>query len=188
MKIRQLLSILIVLLISGCAAKRQTTATIPQPETHIVEAPKPHTALTQGARVNVVWNEKQMSATCTVMAVRDSMIAISVRAWLGIEVVRIEVTPEELVVFDKLNHQYSHGRWDKYGQLTEPEIKYQDLEALAFGELCEKQNTMARLEYKYGKMQIQLSVDMPNTEYNEPIQIRQLDSSRYTEVKIENIL
>ena len=65
-----------------------------------------HTCLIQGAKATLTMDGKTISANCTMQVVRDSMLVISVMPMLGIEVYRLEATPDELIAIDKLNHQY----------------------------------------------------------------------------------
>lgn len=53
---------------------------------------------------NVNQREVNVSATCKIM--KDSAIYVSIQPFMGIELFKVELTPDSMRVFDKMNHKY----------------------------------------------------------------------------------
>lgn len=65
----------------------------------------------------VTYQQKNVSANGNISLIKDSICIISVQPLFGIELVRLEVTPQEVTLVDKLNKRYV--------QMTYPEIEQQ---------------------------------------------------------------
>lgn len=65
----------------------------------------------------VTYQQKNVSANGSITLIKDSICIISVQPILGIELVRLEVTPKDVTLVDKLNKRYV--------QMTYPEIQQQ---------------------------------------------------------------
>ena len=106
MKGRRIIYIILIpcmVLLAGCGAKKQAVSEQPSEVSQEPEEPAWHTCLIQGARATVYTNEDKISANLTMQTVRDSMIVISVMPMMGIEMMRIEATPMEIIAIDKVH-------------------------------------------------------------------------------------
>lgn len=88
------------------------------------------------AKVNVTLESgSRLSASGTLKMKRDEIIQISLTAILGIEVGRLELTPEFLLIQDRMNHQYVKAVWDGVPQLRDAGINFYTFQALFWDEL-----------------------------------------------------
>ena len=76
--------------------------------------------LSQRVQLNMEWNASRYSMNGSIRVWRNEMVAISVQPMLGIEMVRVEATPDSIWVFDKMNRSYIAM---EYGELREKKTK-----------------------------------------------------------------
>lgn len=97
------------------------------------------------AKVNVsLESGSRLSASGTLKMKRDEIIQISLSAMLGmIEVGRLELTPEFLMIQDRMNHQYVKALWDGVPQLRDAGINFYTFQALFWDELFVPGQTVA---------------------------------------------
>ena len=88
------------------------------------------------AKVNVALESgSRLSASGTLKMKRDEIVQITLTAILGIEVGRLELTPEFLLIVDRINHQYVKAVWDGVPQLRDAGINFYTFQALFWDEL-----------------------------------------------------
>ena len=148
------------------------------------EEEKPwHTCLMQGARATLTIDEEIISANCTMQVVRDSMLVISVMPMLGIEVYRVEATPDELIAINKLNHQYLRTDYQQVNRYVTPPLRWEDLQQIASNELPGG----PFVGYAIGEKTIALKITYPEKQTNVPVRTQHIDLSRYEQVVVENL-
>ena len=148
------------------------------------EEEKPwHTCLMQGARATLTIDDEIISANCTMQVVRDSMLVISVMPMLGIEVYRIEATPDELIAINKLNHQYLRTDYQQVNRYVTPPLRWEDLQQIASNELPGG----PFVGYAIGEKTIALKITYPEKQTNVPVRTQHIDLSRYEQVVVENL-
>lgn len=148
------------------------------------EEEKPwHTCLMQGARATLTIDEEIISANCTMQVVRDSMLVISVMPMLGIEVYRIEATPDELIAINKLNNQYLRTDYQQVNRYVTPPLRWEDLQQIASNELPGG----PFVGYAIGEKTIALKITYPEKQTNVPVRAQHIDLSRYEQVVVENL-
>lgn len=148
------------------------------------EEEKPwHTCLMQGARATLTIDEEIISANCTMQVVRDSMLVISVMPMLGIEVYRIEATPDELIAINKLNHQYLRTDYQQVNRYVTPPLRWEDLQQIASNELPGG----PFVGYAIGEKTIALKITYPEKQTNVPVRAQHIDLSRYEQLVVENL-
>lgn len=136
-----------VMLMAGCATQRKTAATqTGKKTTKIIEAkprelslqekmiqaqPDFQTITAQKARFTINYQQRQISANGSITLIKDSILIVSVQPLLGIELLRIEATPEEIVVVDKMNRQYDRMTFESLQSSTGAMVRFENLQALA---------------------------------------------------------
>lgn len=66
---------------------------------------------------------------------RGEVIQLSVAPLLGIEVARMEITPDRILVVDRLNKRYVEASFDMLSQLANTELNFNILQSLMLNEL-----------------------------------------------------
>lgn len=166
------------------SCRTQRVAVQPQPTETPTEEEKPwHTCLMQSARATLTIDEEIISANCTMQVVRDSMLVISVMPMLGIEVYRIEATPDELIAINKLNHQYLRTDYQQVNRYVTPPLRWEDLQQIASNELPGG----PFVGYAIGEKTIALKITYPEKQTNVPVRAQHIDLSRYEQLVVENL-
>ena len=142
-----------------------------------------HTCLIQGAKATLTMDEQTITANCTMQVVRDSMLVISVMPMLGIEVYRLEATPDELIAIDKLNHQYLKTDYARINRYVTPSLTWEDLQQIASNEV----QGGPFIGYAIGEKTIALKITYPEKQTNVPVRMLHIDLSRYEQVVVENL-
>ena len=171
------------------SCRTQQAAVQPQPtempteeETKAEEKPW-HTCLMQGAKATLTMDGQTISANCTMQVVRDSMLVISVMPMLGIEVYRLEATPDELIAIDKFNHQYLKTDYARINRYVTPSLTWEDLQQIASNEV----QGGPFIGYAIGEKTIALKITYPEKQTDVPVRTQHIDLSRYEQVVVENL-
>ena len=166
------------------SCRTQQAAVQPQPTETPTEEEKPwHTCLIQGAKATLTMDEQTITANCTMQVVRDSMLVISVMPMLGIEVYRLEATPEELIAIDKMNHQYLKTDYARINRYVAPSLTWEDLQQIASNEV----QGGPFIGYAIGEKTIALKITYPEKQTDVPVRTQHIDLSRYEQVVVENL-
>ena len=159
------------------AVQKQSEETLTEEETLW------HTCLIQGAKATLTMDGKTISANCTMQVVRDSMLVISVMPMLGIEVYRLEATPDELIAIDKLNHQYLKTDYARINRYVTPSLTWEDLQQIASNEV----QGGPFIGYAIGEKTIALKITYPEKQTDVAVRTQHIDLSRYEQVVVENL-
>lgn len=172
--------------LSGCHTQKHLTQTEPEP---VVEAtPQWHTCLVQNAEGILTIGGKTISANCTMQAVRDSLVVLSIMPMLGIELMRIEATPTEIIGIDKINRQYTRITYDEINHLVTPTIQWTDFQQLACGELPSETTGEAVIGYSALEYSFVLRVIYPAIRKDVPVRVAHIDLSRYQQKTFSELL
>ena len=169
---------LAALVLAGCGTKKGLT--------HQQE-PVWHTCLVQGAHATVTRGQDRVSATVTMQTVRDSMIVISVMPMLGIEMLRLEATPEELTAIDKIHGQYATTDFKQLNRQLTPRISWSILQQISSAELPTGAET-AHLQYTLGNETIDIVMDYTERKLDVPVRMTKQRTDRYTKIDISKWL
>ena len=137
----------------------------------------------QGAKATLTMDEQTITANCTMQVVRDSMLVISVMPMLGIEVYRLEATPDELIAIDKLNHQYLRTDYAHINKYVAPSLTWEDLQQIASNEV----QGGPFIGYAIGEKTIALKITYSEKQTDVPVRMLHIDLSRYDQVVVENL-
>ncbi|MBO7408716.1 MAG: DUF4292 domain-containing protein [Paludibacteraceae bacterium] len=164
----------IMLLFSGCAS--QQVGKKAETQWHTMQAKNVRTTL---------WvDQKTYTVNCTYQAVRDSMIVISVRPLLGIEVARVEATPKKIVVIDKVHGEYTPAQYKTLNLVVRPKIKFKDLQDFISGKGKDKDGNAA-LFFKAQKHNAAIKTEWRDRiKFDEPVKVQGQNLTRYKEISL----
>ena len=168
-----------MIVLASCGTKKA----IVTPETELTW----HTCLIQGARATITHDGDSYSASITMQTVRDSMLTISIMPVLGIEALRLEATPEQVIAIDKLHSQYAQAKWSDLSRQLTPSISWKILQQLCSAELPTG-SERARLQYAIGDQVIELIIDYPERKTDVPVRVFHQRIDRYNEIDISKWL
>jgi len=119
--------------------------------------------------------------------VHDSMIVISVMPLLGMEMMRVEATPLEVIAIDKLHGRYAKASYADINRRLTPSLNWDVLQQICTGELPLGEQK-ARLMYTFGDQLIELVIDYPVRQLDVPVKVNNIRLNKYTEVDISKWL
>lgn len=177
-----------LLVLTGCGAKKNVVSTpekVVEPEPEI---PTWHTCLIQGARATLETDEERISATINMQVVRDSMLIISVMPMLGIEMLRIEATPLQILAIDKVHGRYAISTYSELNKKLTPSINWDVLQQICSAELPTG-SEKARMRYTYnGKETIDITINYPARQTDVPVRMTSARLDKYTQIDISKWL
>lgn len=175
-------SILVVLLVlTGCGAKKHAIGGNKATE------PTWHTCLIQNARATVQMDGDKLSSNVTMQTVHDSMLVISVMPLLGMEMMRLEATPTEIIAIDKIHGRYAKGTFADLNRKLSPSLNWDVLQQVCTAELPTGAET-ARLVYSFGNKKIELVITYPARKIDVPVRVNNIPLNKYTQVDISKWL
>lgn len=185
-KTRYTILLLSALFLVACGAKKKVVtnepAVISEPA-----VPAWHTCLIQGARMTVETDDQELSAATTMQVVRDSMLIISVMPMLGLEMLRIEATPQQIIGIDKMHGRYAVATYDEINRRVRPAITWETLQQLCSAELPDG-DKKAVLEYNLGMQMLTLTISYPERQTDVPVRMNNAKTDRYNKIDISKFL
>ena len=173
------------MMLAGCGAKKKAAET--KPEEVQPAVPVWETCVIQNARATVIRGGDRLSAQVTMQTVRDSLAVISVMPMLGMELLRIEATPLEIIAIDKLHAQYGQATYAELNRKLTPSINWDIIQQLCSAELPTGPER-GRLAYRFGDETLELVIEYPARQLDIPVRIGHLPLGRYTKVNISKWL
>ena len=132
-------------------------------------------------------DEDKLSSAITMQTVHDSMIVISVTPMFGMEMMRVEATPTEIIAIDKLHGRYARGTFADLNKQLTPSLNWDILQQICTAELPTG-DKKARLVYTFGKKQIELILDYPPRKIDVPVKMTNQRLTKYTEIDVSKFL
>ena len=167
------LLIIVLIIFSSCSISRQTTAR--------------YQTLSQKAQVTLNWEQKQYSITGLVKVWRNELVAISIQPMLGIEMFRIEATPDSVLIFDKINRRYVAGTYAELQWIVGNKMSYKTIQDFVSRQV-KKEKKPLQLSITAGTQQLSLSCTFSNREHNTLQPPRRIKTSNYKLVTLQEIL
>lgn len=183
-----MLTILVGMIASGCASKKKMVRTEPEPV--VVEQPQPswHTTVVNAADATISAAKQSINATCQMLVVRDSMLVISVMPLFGIEMLRVEATPTEVKVIDKMGRRFAIADYTYINQLVTPELTWQTLQDIASGEQVTNERDWYTFTYSAMGYTANLKLRYNTIKHDGPMRVTQLNTTRYTQIDPKSFL
>ena len=184
-RIHTVFYLIAALVLAGCGTGRRIVNN--HPVSVEPEVPKWHTCLIQTAKATIVKDGEMVSANVTMQTVRDSMLVISIMPMLGLEMIRLEATPAEVIGIDKIHGQFAKATFAELNRQLTPQISWEILQQLCSAELptgAEK----ARLQYSLGDEHVELTVNYPERKTDVPVRVQHIRIDKYTQIDISKWL
>ena len=119
--------------------------------------------------------------------VHDSMIVISVMPMLGMEMMRVEATPTQIIAIDKLHGRYAKATYADLNRRLTPSLNWDILQQLCTAELPTGPEK-ARIVYTFGKERLELIIHYPPRKLDVPVRMTNQRLTKYTEIDVSKFL
>ena len=177
MQIRRLLIpvllIIITIVISSCATSRRATSR--------------YETLTERAQVTLTLDQHRHSMSSQVRIWRNELAVVAVQPMLGIEMVRMEATPDSVWLFDKMNRKYVALSYSDIQQTLNTRISYKTIQDFLTHQTTKSKEPI-QLQFTSGKHQLKLSCTFSNREHNTLQSPTRTKTNKYKRVTLREIL
>lgn len=137
----------------------------------------------QKAQVQLTFDQHQYNIACQLKAWKNELIVLSVLPMMGIEMFRLEATPEHITVVDKFNKRYAIVTYDEINQIATTHITFKYLQTL-----LKKGEDNISMNFAAGSHNLQLTAKLQQPEYNTLDEPQYINLKKYKQVNLRNIL
>jgi hypothetical protein len=81
-------------------------------------------------RIDIKSKDTQLNSRAVLKIINNELLQLSVQPFLGIEALRIEVTPDSVRIIDRMNKNYMIDRYDNIKGLSDIDFNFYNLQAL----------------------------------------------------------
>lgn len=177
MQIRRLIIptmlIIIVIITSSCSVSRRATSR--------------YQTLSQRAQISLTFDQHKYTMGSSVRVWRNELAVVSVQPMLGIEMVRIEATPDSVWIFDKMNRKYVALSYPEIRHTLNTNISYKTIQDFLSHQTT-KDKQPIQLHFTSGKHQLKLSCTFSNREQNTLQAPTRTKTDKYKQVTLREIL
>jgi hypothetical protein len=168
-KIKHILLIIWALLLVSCASNRQNMV-------H-------KQVMTQRTQVTLTLDQHEFTTNCLLKVWKNELIVLSVLPVMGIELFRLEATPDKVTIIDKLNRRYTIMSYEEINKLSPRRISYKILQLL-----INKAGKEINLDLQAGTHTLKLKANMGQREYNNQKEPQMVNTNKYQQVSLREIL
>jgi hypothetical protein len=144
--------------------------------------------LHQKANATVQLDQHQYSMGCTVQLWRNELIILSVQPMLGIEMLRVEATPDSVVIFDKMNRRYTTLAYSDFEGQIHPTPSYKLIQDFVTTPHTPTIKTNNQVNFSTNGHRLTINCTFSNREYNTLKEPKQLDTRKYRRVSLREVL
>ncbi len=141
---------------------------------------------------------KQINANSSLRVVTDSCIVLSVNPILGMEIVRLELTPQQVCVIDKVNRRYATLTYPEVRDLLDKnpklkayknQINYTTLQKYLLRYASKSTKKRTPIVFQASDLfNVELALTFLQVEMNQPLHINPTNLIRYNQVSIDKML
>lgn len=166
--------------LSGCGVKKRAA----EPKVMAENEVSWYTCLITGTRARIVRESETLSSTIMMQAIRDSMIVVSVTPLMGMEMMRLEITPQLITGIDKIHGQYAEMTYEEINSKLRPALSWEVLQQLCTATLPTGEKS-ARMVYFLGDEPVELVLDYGERSIDVPVRVTKQNVSRYDRMIIK---
>ncbi len=173
---KKLTILLSIVLLAACSVQKTDLLT------------RRHTAEVPRATAVICLDQRRYQMNCTMQAVYDSLTVISLQPLPGMEVGRIEATPDSVTLIDRMNRRYAQVSYGEAAGWTVPAIRYKDIQRAATGNGAQKETSQCSFSYQAGKHRLDIDITYQEIRYDQPMTVRTVRRDRLDEVPLKTLL
>ena len=150
--------------------------------------PKRYDTLSQKANLTLEFDQHQYTIGSTIQLWQNELIIFSLQPVVGLEVVRIEATPDSVLLVDKMNRQYTTLTYDSYETLITPEPSFKMIQQFVTTPTKNSQKPQSKQSFSVGKHRIGIGGTFTQREYNTLGSPRRINLKKFKQVSLRDIL
>ena len=173
---KRLIPILVLCgLLTSCATKRQAE-------------PRRYHTLNQKANVTLQFDHREYSMNCGIQMWRNELIVLSLQPVLGIEMFRIEATPDSMIIIDKMNRRYTTLAYDLGEKHLQPTPSFKMIQNFITPPALPKIKASSKKSFEVGNHRISIGCTFWQRDYNTLADPKRIDLKKYKRVSLRDIL
>lgn len=172
----------------GCSSQRVVTTEKREARSEKQEAPAIRTVHVPSARAGLTIDGEYVSARVAFMTTMDSLVIWSIQPMAGIELVRLEATPTDFIVFDKTTMEYIPLTYESILPYSPTPITYKDVQDIATGAILPNGQNSTLRAFNVAGHSVVLNITYPEIRTNVPVNMNRLPLSRFTYKSIDQVL
>lgn len=161
-------------MLASCSVSRQTVTR--------------YQTLSQRVQLGLKMDQHEYNLSSSIRVWRDELIVLSVQPMLGIEMVRLEATPDSIWVFDKMNRRYAAMDYASVNRIIQPNVSFRMLQELCNHPITPKKKENIEQEFVSGKHRLIVTCKFSNREYNTLQAPARTKVNKYKQVDLRTIL
>lgn len=151
--------------------------------------PKHYNTLTQKAQITVQFDQHTYHTGSTIQLWRDEMIIMSVQPILGIELLRIEATPDGVILIDKFNRRYTNIEYNLFGsKILRIKPSFKLIQKLLTASINQSNKTKNQYTLTINKRDISIEWAFSRREYDTLTNPKRINLNKYKQVSLREIL
>lgn len=163
------------ILLSSCAIQHQVE-------------PKRYDTLSQKANVSLEFDQHKYILGSTIQLWRNELIILSIQPMKGVEMARIEATPDSILLVDKLNRRYTTLPYDFLGKQLVPEPSFKLLQQFITIPTKQQKKEKNKQEFTINQHRIAIECTFLQREYNTLDTPRRINLKKYKQVSLREII
>ncbi len=171
----------------GCSTQRLVT-TEEQGQRIKDEGERIRTVYVPSARVSLTIDGEVMSSRVAFMTTIDSLVIWSIQPIAGMELLRLEATPTDLVIFDKTSMEYIPLTYEALRPYSSTPITYQEIQDIATGAILPRGQEKTLRAFSVADMTVILDITYPDIRTNIPVNMNRLPIERFKYKSIDQVL
>ncbi len=168
--ITHILLVVILIALSSCSISRHASSR--------------YQSMSQQALITLEMDKDRYSLRGSVRLWKNELVVLSAQVF-GVEMVRIEATPDSIWAFDKMNRRYTSLSYNDLGEMVNKKINYKTIQEFASKPIEEDKLAM---ELVHGTHQVKVSCKFANREYNTLQAPTRTPTDKYKRVTLREIL
>lgn len=171
----------------GCSTQRVTTTKDNSTATN-QRAQKVHTVSVPAARATITFDNQTLSSRVAFSTTIDSLVIWSIQPIAGMELLRLEATPSDLIVFDRTTMEYIPLTYESLLPYSSTPITFQIIQDIATGAILPRgqQNTLRA--FGVADKTVVLDITYPEIKTNVPVNMTRLPIVRFSYKSLEQVL
>ena len=141
MKIRELFMLMFVLFLASCSGVKQVVRTEPTLKTpellyHLVKNTPATGGISSKVKFNLTFGTSSYSLSGSLKIRQNQALQLSIQVpFLGTEAVRVEATPEKILIIDRIHKKYVQEDMKNINETTGTNLDFYALQALFVGDI-----------------------------------------------------
>jgi hypothetical protein len=144
--------------------------------------------ISQRAQATLIYDQHQYTMSSTIRAWRNELMIVSLQPMLGIELMRIEATPDSIWIFDKMNKRYTVMAYSEINQMINADLSYKKLQDFVDTPITPKKDAMINQRFTFNKHHLEITCKFSDCEYNTLSAPQRTKTDKYKHVTLREIL